>query len=305
MTMKYQFITEHRQEFPVVVQCRALQVRPSGYYAWRRRPGSLRARENDRLLEEIREIHSKSRETYGSPRIRAALQDRGYGVSRPRVARLMHKHGIRAKSKRKFKMTTHSKHRYSISPNWVAQNFSTHKPNAVWTSDITYIRTKEGWLYLTVIQDLFNREIVGWAMSSRLTAATTTIPALIQACGRQQPEAGLIFHSDRGIQYACESFRELLSKNKMLQSMSGKGNCYDNAVTESFFHTLKTELTHHEKYQTKIQARQSLFEYIELFFNRKRIHSALGYKTPVEYKMLEKAALVLTICPFFCCNITP
>lgn len=288
--MKYQFIDNHRHSFPVMLQCRALKVKSSGYYAWRIRPPSRRARENDRLLGEIRKIHKKSRHTYGSPRISYVLQERGYRASRPRVARLMRKHSIRAKTKRKFKVTTDSKHRQPVSPNLVAQNYSVDKPNAVWTSDITYLRTKEGWLYLTVIQDLFNREIVGWAMSSRLTTATTTIPALIQACGRENPEAGLIFHSDQGIQYACDSFREQLSKNKMVQSMSDKGNCYDNAVTESFFHTLKTELTHHERYQTKRAARQSVFEYIEHFFNRERKHSTLGYKTPVEYKMLRKAA---------------
>ena len=288
--MRYQFISNHRHEFPVVIQCRALKVKASGYYAWRRRPPSQRTRENDRLLLEISKIHKDSRQTYGSPRISVVLQERGYGASRPRVARLMKNHGILAKTKRKFKVTTHSKHRYPISPNLVAQNYSADKPNAIWSSDITYIRTKKGWLYLTVIQDFFNREIVGWAMSSRLTAATTTIPALNQACGRQKPEAGLIFHSDRGVQYACDSFRKLLSKNKMVQSMSGKGNCYDNAATESFFHTLKTELTHHEKYETKTQAMESIFEYIELFFNRKRKHSTLGYKTPVEYKLLRKAA---------------
>jgi len=202
----------------------------------------------------------------------------------------MKNHGIRAKTKRKFKVTTQSRHRYPISPNLVAQNYSVDKPNVICTSDITYIRTKEGWLYLTVIQDLFNREIVGWAMSSRLTAATTTIPAFIQVCSRQMPESGLIFHSDRGVQYACDSFRELLSKNKMVQSMSAKGNCYDNAVTESFFHTRKTELTHHEKYESRAQVRQSIFEYIELFFNRERKHSTLGDKTPIEYKLLRQAA---------------
>ena len=288
--MKYQFMHNHKHIFPIIIQCQVLTVKSSGYYAWIRRSPSRRAIENARLLGKIRDIHEGSRQTYGSPRVFRALQKKGYRVSRPRVARIMKKHDIRSKIRRKFKVTTYSKHRHPISPNLLNQNFKVDQPNEVWTSDITYVYTREGWFYLTVIQDLFNREIVGWSMSSRLTADTTTIPSLIQACGRQKPEAGLIFHSDQGIQYACDSFREHLSKNNMIQSMCGKGNCYDNAVTESFFHTLKTELIHHEKYQTKTQARLSVFEYIEVFFNRERMHSTLGYKTPVEYKILKEAA---------------
>jgi putative transposase len=288
--MKYMFILQYKSEFPVVIQCRVLNVKPSGYYAWTKRPPSRRDRENGRLLTELIAIYEKSRRTYGSPRICRELRKRGFRASRPRVARLMRRHQIRAITKRKFKVTTNSRHNKPISPNLLNRNFSIGAPNRIWCSDLTYLRTTEGWLYLTVILDLFNREIVGWSMSSRLTAATTTIPALIQACIRQHPAPGLIFHSDQGIQYACDSFRKQLSMNKMIQSMSGKGNCYDNAVAESFFHILKTELTHHERYETRKQARQSVFEYIEVFYNRERMHSSLGYLSPAEYKNQRLAA---------------
>lgn len=288
--MKFQFIYQHRHQFPVRIGCKALKVNQSGYYAWSKRPLSRLARENARLLEAIRVIYQESRRTYGSPRVARQLSRKGFSASRPRVARLMKRHSIRAKTKRKFKGTTNSKHGQPISPNLLKQDFSTDCPNRIWTSDLTYLYTQEGWLYLTVIQDLFNREIVGWSMSPRLTAETTTIPALLQACSRQKPDDGLTFHSDRGIQYSCDAFRQHLSMNNMIQSMSGKGNCYDNAMTESFFHTLKTELTHHEKYESRTQARHSVFEYIEVFYNRERLHSALDYQTPEEFKRLAMAA---------------
>lgn len=288
--MKYQFIHNNRKRFPVLVSCRVLKVRASGYYAWVNRPLSRRDWRNAIILNQIRSIHEKSRRVYGSPRIACELREKGIYISRPRVARIMKKHGIRSKTRRKFKVTTNSKHRYFISPNLLNQSFSANSPNRIWVSDITYLHTLEGWLYLTVILDLFNREIVGWSMSSRLTAETTTVAALKQACGRQKPEPGLIFHSDRGVQFAAFEFRQVLSKNKMIQSISGKGNCYDNAVAESFFHTLKTELVHHEKYETRDEARRSVFEYIELFYNRSRLHSALGYQTPIKFKELKMAA---------------
>jgi len=228
--------------------------------------------------------------TYGSPRITAELKDKGYTCSRPRIARLMRKHNIRAKTKRKFKITTNSKHHYPISRDLVNQDFSANAPNQLWTSDITYIRTKEGWLYLTIILDVFNRQIVGWSMSNRLKTIQTTIPALIQACKRRKPAPGLIFHSDQGVQYASHEFRYYLKKYKIVQSMSGKGNCFDNAISESFFRTLKTELIYFEKYQTRKQAQSSIFEYIEIFYNCKRKHSSLGNKTPFEYLKLKKVA---------------
>lgn len=192
---------------------------------------------------------------------------------------------IKAKTKKKYKVTTNSNHSYPIAPNLLNQNFWTNSAYRIWVSDITYIRTLEGWLYLTIILDLFNRKIVGWSMSDRLTAKKTTIPAFIQAVKRYQPLPGLIFHSDRGVQYACDDFRGLLKTFKAIQSMSGKGNCYDNAVAESFFHTLKTELVYHQTYHTRSQVKTSLFEYIEVFYNRFRKHSALGYKSPEQYEL--------------------
>lgn len=214
------------------------------------------------------------------------LHKRGYRCSRARVARLMAKNGILSKIRRRFKVTTDSKHTYPISPNLLQQNFYSNAPHKIWVSDITYIRTMAGWLYLTIVLDLFNRQIVGWAMSHRLTAISTTISALRDAFKRQRPDAGLIFHSDRGVQYACHDFRDLIAQYHMIQSMSGLGDCYDNAVAESFFNTLKTELVYSEKYFTREQAKQSIFEYIEVFYNRERIHATLGGKTPIEYANL-------------------
>jgi transposase InsO family protein len=288
--MKYSFIKKHRSEFRVEKMCQVLGIVSSCYYYWLKRKPSKREQKNNILLREIKKIHTKRKRTYGSPRITAELRENGYVCSRPRVARIMRRAGIYAKTKRKFKVTTQSKHNYPISPNLLGQNFKSNSPNTIWTSDITYIWTRQGWLYLAVVLDLFNREIVGWSMSNRLTASTTTIPSLIQACNRRRPESGLIYHSDQGIQYASKEFRENLKKHGMIQSMSNKGNCYDNAVTESFFHTLKTELVYFEKYDTREEARNSVFEYIEIFYNRERKHSTLGYKTPVEFMKLKNAA---------------
>jgi transposase InsO family protein len=238
--MKYRFIEKHRSEFGVGKMCRVLDVNRSGYYGWRNREPSQREQYNDMLLKEIRAIHQEYMQLYGSPRITQELHRRGYKCSRSRVARIMRKNGIIAKTKRRFKVTTNSKHTYVVSPNLLDQDFSANTINEVWTSDITYIWTREGWLYLTVILDLFNRQIVGWSMSHRLTAVTTTIPALLHAYRRNKPDPYIILHSDRGVQYACKEFRQEIENFKMRQSMSGKGNCYDNAITESFFHTLKT-----------------------------------------------------------------
>ncbi len=249
-------------------------------------PESARKQENEKLVSEIRKVFIKNRKTYGSPRITEALHDKGIAVSRNRVARLMRENGIRAKIKRRFKVTTQSNHRFPISPNLLKGEFYAAAANLVWLSDITYIRTLEGWLYLTIIMDLYSRRIFGWSMSDRLTAKATTIPALIHAYRNCQPLPGTIFHSDKGVQYACTDFRDLLGSFKMIQSMSGTGNCYDNAVAESFFHTLKTELVYHERYLTRMEAKRCIFEYIEVFYNRFRKHSALGYKSPEEFEKL-------------------
>ncbi len=284
--MKYEFIHTNRSAFAVENMCQVFEVSRSGYYDWVDRPESQRSLENKVLLQEIREIHKKSWRNYGSPRITDSLHDIGYSCSKPRVARLMRANGIKAKTQKKYKVTTNSDHSYPIAPNLLNQDFWTNSPNRIWVSDITYVRTLEGWLYLTIVLDLYHRKIVGWSMSDRLTAKTTTIPAFIQATRKYQPIPGLIFHSDRGVQYACDNFRGLLKTFKAIQSMSGKGNCYDNAVAESFFHTLKTELVYHETYRTRLEAKTSLFEYIEVFYNRFRKHSYLGYKSPEQYEQL-------------------
>jgi len=281
--MKYQFIDDYRSSFGVEKMCRLLAVSRSGFYGWNQRGESKRAAENRQLLESIQRIVESTMGRYGSPRITAELQDQGYRCSRPRVARLMRKHDIKARARRKFKVTTRSKHRYPVAPNLLRQTFRAEAPNRVWVSDITYIRTLEGWLYLTVVMDLYNRKIVGWSMSETMEVTGTTIPAFEMAVKGCRPLPGLVFHSDRGVQYACDSFVALLSRSKVIQSMSGRGNCYDNAVAESFFHTLKTELVYHELYRTREQARRSLFEYMEGFYNRSRKHSTLGYRSPVEY----------------------
>lgn len=283
--MKYAFIHKHRSVFGVEKMCRALRLSRSGYYAWVDRPENNRSKENRLLLSKIRKSHKLSKGIYGSPRITADLHDWGYKVSRVRVARLMQANGIRSKIKRKFKVTTHSDHKLPISPNLLNRNFSASAPKLVLASDLTYIRTKEGWLYLTTIMDLFHKKIVGWSMSRTMAAEQTTIPAIRHYLRTCKPAPGVIFHSDRGVQYASAKFRKLLDGNGFVQSMSGKGNCYDNAVAESFFKTLKTELVYHERYLTRAQARSSIFEYIEIFYNRIRKHSALGYLSPVQYEL--------------------
>jgi len=282
--MKYEFIQAHRSVFAVKEMCQVLKVSRSGYYDWFDRSKSQRSIENNVLLKEIKEIHKNSHQTYGSPRIADELKDRGFACSRPRTARLMRMNGIQAKTKKKFKITTNSDHSYPIAPNLLKQDFWTDAANRIWMSDITYIRTWQGWLYLTIILDMFTRKVVGWSMSDRLTVNTTTIPAFIQAVKQYHPLPGLIFHSDRGVQYASDDFRHLLKTFDVIQSMSGKGNCYDNTVAESFFHTLKTELVYHESYRTRTEAKTSIFEYIEVFYNRFRKHSALGYKSPEQYE---------------------
>jgi putative transposase len=287
--MKYQFIERHRSAFAVEKMCLALKVTASGYYRQRKRGKSKRALSNEQLDQAIRVAHRKSRGNYGSPRITKELKEQGIGCSENRVARRMQKNGIAAKTKRRFKVTTKSKHNHPVAENVLQQNFAATAQNQVWVSDITYVWTREGWLYLAIVLDLFSRQIVGWAMSHCL-GQDMVLQALRQALLRRGPVPGLIFHSDQGVQYACQAFRELLIQFRIIQSMSGKGNCYDNAVAESFFHTLKTELVYFEDYQTREEARRSIFEYIEVFYNRERRHSALNYLSPVNFEQLPKAA---------------
>jgi putative transposase len=287
--MKYLFMDQHRSTHGVQKMCRVIGASRSGYYRWKRQPQSKRQKENEEILIEIREAHKNSRGAYGSPRITDELRSKGTKCSKNRVARLMKVHGIVGKAKKKFKATTNSKHNLPVAENLLNQNFVADKPNTIWISDITYIPTREGWLYLAVILDLYSRQVVGWAMSDRLTSGVV-VKALYQAIGRWHPAARCIFHSDRGIQYASTDFRDVLKAYGFIQSMSRKGNCYDNAVAESFFHTLKTEHVYDYRYETRAEARQSIFEYVEMFYNRKRRHSALGYHSPVSFELKAMAA---------------
>ena len=287
--MKYPFIDRYSSAYGVERMCRVLEVSRSGFYDWRNRPRGKREEENEKLLMAIRESYYKSKRNYGSPRIMEDLREKGIRCGKNRVAKIMKVNGMVANSKRKFKATTNSKHNLPVTGNLLIQKFVSTEPNKVWCSDITYIQTLEGWLYLVIIMDLFSRQVVGWAMSERLTA-DFVIRALRQAWGRRNPALGCIFHSDRGVQYACSAFQKLLKDYGFLQSMSRKGDCYDNAVVESFFHTLKTEHVHHCIYTTRAEARQSIFEYIEIFYNRQRRHSALGYRSPISFELESRAA---------------
>jgi len=287
--MKYWFIDQYRSYHGVQRMCRVIVASRSGYYGWKRQQESKRQKENEKILMEIKESHKNSHKIYGSPRITEDLQANGTKCSENRVARLMKVHGIIAKTKKKFKATTNSKHNLPIAENLLNQDFAAEKPNTVWVSDITYIWTLEGWLYLAAILDLYSRQVVGWAMSDKLTA-DFVIKALHQAIGKRNPVRGCIFHSDRGVQYASADFRDVLNSHGFIQSMSRKGNCYDNAVAESFFHTLKTEHVYDYRYETRAEATQSVFEYIEMFYNRQRRHSALGYRSPVSFELEAMAA---------------
>jgi transposase InsO family protein len=280
---------QYRSEFRVTKMCRALGVSRSGYYGWKKQPQGKRRKDEERLLMEIKESYRKSKGNYGSPRIADDLRDKGMRCGKNRVARIMKVNGIKAKTTKKFKATTNSKHNLPVAENLLNRDFTAARPNAVWVSDITYVSTLEGWLYLAVIIDLYSRQVVGWAMHNRLTA-DFVIRALYQAIGRRRPPAGCIFHSDRGVQYACKDFRKVLQRYNFRQSMSKKGDCYDNAVAESFFHTLKVEHVYQHRYATRAEARQSIFEYVEMFYNRQRKHSALGYRSPVSFELDAAAA---------------
>jgi putative transposase len=281
--MKYQFIHEYRSSFRVEKMCRVCDISRSGYYAWRQRDKSRRQKENEQLAEKIKNVYALNRKVYGSPRITEELRAQGLCCGKNRVAKLMRHNGIKAKTVKRYKVTTKSAHTLPIAPNRVNRRFAADECNKLWVSDISYIATREGWLYLAVIIDVFSRAIVGWSMSERLHD-TLTVTAFQQALFRRKPGPDLIFHSDRGSQYASNRFTLVLRGHGIVQSMSGKGNCYDNAVAESFFHTLKTELVYLESYETRAEARQSIFEYIGVFYNRARRHSALGYKSPLEYE---------------------
>jgi putative transposase len=289
--MKYRFIMEHRKEFRLGKMCEVLEVSKSGYHNYVRGKVRQIELENHILLEEIKRIYSKSKSTYGSPRIYMELRKMGYICNRKRIVRIMRINNIKAKTKRKYKVTTNSDHNRPVAENILAQNFSYTESNKAWVSDITYIWTNEGWLYLCCIMDLFSRMIVGWCLDKTMRASLVT-SALKQATIKRGENPEIIFHSDRGSQYASNEVRDFLRKHGMIQSMSGKGNCYDNAVMESFFHTLKSELVSFEQFRTRGEARIKIFEYIEIFYNRQRSHSTIGYLSPIEFENNHKLELV-------------
>jgi putative transposase len=282
--MKYQFIRDQQNLMSVKHLCAVLQVSRSAYYNWQHNGLSIREQHNKALVEHIIQIHQQSRGTYGSPRIWHALRQQGIRCSRKRIARLMHIHGIRAKMVRRFKATTHSRSTQVMVPDLVRRQFMIHKPNHVWTSDITYVWTREGWVYLAVVLDLCSRMIVGWEISPRLTASLVTT-AVERALFWRRPAEDLILHSDRGSQYASSELRSLAKEQMIRLSMGRTGSCYDNAVTESFFHTLKTEHLYFHFYETRQDARTSIFDYIETFYNQRRLHSTLGNVSPMQFEL--------------------
>jgi putative transposase len=281
--MKYQFIEQYKQEFPVAVMCRVLDVSESGYYAWRKRPQSQHTREDARLTTQIQDLFVARRGVYGSPRIHADLKALGWRTSRKRVARLMQENGMDARRKPFHPITTRSNPKHAVAPNLLQQDFTAERPNEKWTGDITSIPTAQGWLYLAVILDVFSRRVIGWAMSARCDELLVET-ALRMALARRRPEAGLLHHTDRGSQYTSRAYQQVLEQVEIKVSMSGKGNCYDNAVTESFFGTVKDECVHRTLYHSHDEARQSLFEYLEVFYNRQRRHSSLGYLSPAVFE---------------------
>jgi putative transposase len=281
--VKYACIEEHRQEFEVRLMCRVLDVSPSGFYAWKQNGLSERERRDERLRSRIRIVHRTNKRRYGSPRVHAELQAQGERCSRKKVARLMQEEGLRAVPRRRFGVTTKSDPTHAVAENLLDRQFTVERSNQVWVSDITYIPTREGWLYLAVVIDLFSRSVVGWAMERTLEARLTTA-ALEMALARRGAVAGLLHHSDRGVQYTCGAYQGLLEAHGIRCSMSRKGNCWDNAVAESFFATLEKELIEEADWHTRAEAKRAIFNFIEIWYNRQRRHSSLGYRTPAEFE---------------------
>lgn len=267
--------------------CRMLEVSKTAYYEWCGRPKTSQEKADELLTELIKEIFGQQRNGCGTRTIKKALLRQGYRVSRRRIGRLMRAEGLFCKTRKKFKATTNSKHDNPVAPNRLNREFTVDTPNQKWVGDITYIWTAEGWFYLATVIDLFSRKIVGWSMKSRMTQDLVN-QALLSAIWARKPPEGLLWHTDRGSQYASNSHRELLEEHGIIQSMSRKGNCWDNAVAESFFHTLKTGLTNHKQYQTRDEAQEDIFDYIEVFYNRQRLHSTNDYWSPVDYEAVQK-----------------
>jgi transposase InsO family protein len=288
--MRYRFVAAERAAFPVRTLCRIVGLAVSGFYAWLRR-GPGRRREGERRVgERIAAIFEASRRTYGSPRVHAELRAEGVRVGRKRVARLMREAGLAVARRRRVPRTTDSRHDHPVAPNLLDRAFAAGRPDTVWLADISYIPTGEGWLYLAAVKDLATREIVGWSMADHLRAELAC-DALRMALQRRQPPPGLVHHSDRGVQYACKDYRAVLARHGIAQSMSRRGDCWDNAPMESFFGSLKSELVHRTSFPTREAAKRAIFEYVEAFYNRRRRHSGLGFLTPAQaYAQMAKAA---------------
>jgi putative transposase len=284
--MTFRFIDEHRHHYPVRLLCDTLEVSTAGYYAWRQRPTNSQEQRRAALVVEIRAIHAEVKGRYGSPRIHAELQARGQDCCVNTVAKLMHDNGIVAKTARKFRCTTDSNHDLPVAENLLERDFSPAAANETWVTDITYIPTREGWLYLAAVEDLYSRRVVGWSMADHLESRLV-VDALELAVQRRLPQEGLLAHSDRGSQYASEHYQRLLDKHGITCSMSRRGDCWDNAPMESFFASLKKELVHDADFATRAEARAALVEYIEVFYNNQRRHSSLGYVSPAEYEQAE------------------
>jgi len=282
--VKYRFITDSLREYPKGITRRMLGVSRTGYYHWQKGRLIQRRLEEEKFLLLLRKHYHLSRGRYGLLRLTRSISREGVTVNKKRVYRLMKKYGIFSRTKKKFKVTTKQNYAASISANLINGIFRAEKKNQIWTSDITYIRTTEGWMYLAVVLDVYNREIIGWSLNQRCSA-DLVLNAFSMAMNNRKPEAGIIFHSDRGSQYTSARFRNTLAHYGFIQSMSGKGNCYDNAITESFFSTLKKELIYLTSFDNREQAANEIFEFIEIFYNRKRLHSALGYLSPVEFRL--------------------
>jgi putative transposase len=281
--MKYQFIRDHAARCRISSMCQALRVSRSGFYDWCNRLPSARDRANTLLLGQIREVHRVSRENYGAVKTWRALNEFGHACGRHRVARLRRAHGIEAKRMRRFRYGYANRQSEGIAPNHLQRNFHTESPDRVWVGDGTFIATREGWLYLAVLVDLYSRKVVGWAMGSQMNRQLV-IDALMMAIQQRRPAPGLVHHTDQGVVYATCAYRAVLKEHAMVASMSRKANCHDNAVAESFFGNLKNELTWHQTFETRAQARAAVFDYIELFYNRERLHQTLDYVSPVRYE---------------------
>jgi putative transposase len=287
--VKFRFVQENRETFRVGQMCMMLQVSRSGFYTWLRRPPSDREQSDAALIERIRLVHSQNRRAYGSPRIYNALRQDGHRAGRHRIARLMRLEGLRGGAAKRFRFTSTKHQDLPAAPNLLDRNFQSPAPNRVWAADITQVRTHEGWLYLAVVLDLFSRRCVGWATSPR-PDQRLSIEAIRNAITTRRPAPGLLHHSDRGGQYLSADYQDFLDRHGIVCSMSRPGNCLDNAVVESFFHSIKTEWLYHHRFRTRAHARLYIFDYIEGFYNRTRLHSTLGYRSPIDYETVTSAA---------------